>query len=226
VTNSTENLPSKDLLDSIETDEAGIFIPKTYKSAYAYAAQLLKSNALPKGFKNPGEIVVAMQFAKELGVPALMGIRNIAVINGQPSLWGELPLQLVRRSGALEMIDEYFVDSNYKRISLENKNLSAPKFAAICEIRRKGYDKATYTWDKDDVAKSNTGPVWKSYPSIMWMRKVRSLALKSQFADVLGSSPIAEYDHDVLVDKGEVEQGASSLQDRIDKAKEVEVEIQ
>ena len=62
----------------------------------------------------------------------------MAVVKGSLYLWGELPLTIVMNSGELEDITEYFVDKDYKQISLENKNLDELPEACVVEITRKG----------------------------------------------------------------------------------------
>lgn len=168
------------------------------------ACAFLKSGMLPKAYKTPEQVLVGMQFAYELGLKPLMAMRQIAVINGQPSLWGELPLALVRRSGELEYFNEWIVDKDYKEISFDNKNLDSPIYAAICELQRKGMDRKKYTFTQKDKHNLGIAAVWNSFEKIMMKRKARALGLKDQFADIIEGVCIAEYEHHVYVaDEGQ-----------------------
>ncbi len=95
---------------------------KTLEDSYRYAKSLVDSGMLPKMYDKPEKVMAAIQFAKELGLPPLNALKNIAIVNGSPSLWGDLPLAIVRSSGKLESINEFTIDKDYKVICFENKN--------------------------------------------------------------------------------------------------------
>lgn len=183
---------------------------------HRYSNMLLRSGMLPKQYDKPEKISAAIQFAKELNLPPLNALRNIAVINGSPSLWGDLPLAIVRSSGHLEEINEFTIDKDYKVICFENKNLGADIFAAICEIKRKGYEKRSYAYTALDASlnPSSNSQVWKSYRPVMMKRKARSVALKDEFPDLLAGAPIAEYDHDVIPSAGSFIEVASAKEEK------------
>lgn len=164
------------------------------------ASYLASSGMLPKQFDTAPKVAVGMLMCKELGLKSIISLRNIAVINGSPSLWGELPLAIVRMSGLLKYFREYCIDANYLEICIANKNLGADIFSSVCEIQREECEMKTFTYTKmDALANPNSsGTVWKAYRSIMMKRKCRSLAIKDEFGDLLGGCSIAEYDHDVI----------------------------
>lgn len=199
--------------------EDGTLVGSTLEEQYRLAKYYAKSGMLPKGYDTPEKALIGFQYARELGLKPLTAMKNICVINGQPNLWGDLPLALARKSGQLESIDEYFIEKDYKRISLKNKNLHAVKWAAVCVIKRVGIELKDFSWTMDDVNKSNRGPVWAKYPQIMWKRKVRSIALKDIFGDVLGTFDIAEYNHSRSPDVPESMIDVTP-QDKIDDLKE------
>lgn len=187
--------PQSPKKETIETDKSGALVAKNIDDLWRIATMAIKSGFVPKGYTKPEQVVVALQHAVSLGLPATpSSLTNIAVINNTPSIFGDLPLKLVRESGDLEHIDEYLITKDYEKICLENKNLNSPPYAAVCEIKRKTYELQTYTWTMDDQEKTKSrNPVWAAYPSIMLKRKARNIALKDQFSDVLGPAPLAEY---------------------------------
>ena len=158
--------------------------------------------------------MAGMQFCRELGLPALIGLKSVAVISGTPSLHTDGPLAIVMASGFLEVIDEYMIDDEYKRISLENKNLGKKILAAVCMVKRKGFD-AQETVFRSADAPNKAGP-WTDYREIMMKRRCRAIALKDRFPDILNGISIAEYDMDVLVNNDGSISGAEKGKASID----------
>lgn len=179
----------------VKMRETGVII-ETLDQELAACRMLVDSKMVPAAFDVPGKLFAARQLARELGLPVMAASRQIMVINNTPAIWGELPLALVHSSGKLESIEDYFIDAQYRRISLENKNLNAEIFAAICEIKRKDHPKKTFhfTLAQAQTAKLTGKAIWKDWLSIMMFRKARGLAIKSEFPDVLQGVAIAEYD--------------------------------
>lgn len=184
------------------------------------AIYLQKNKLVPSTLKLE-EIVMCVHVALALGYKKFgnitMVIKNMTVMGGCVHLFGDLPLSLVQRSGELEDIKEFFIDENYNEICYQNKNLNAPIFAAICEMKRKGYKRmGTFSLTQKDLelsggvalesgsfkfskwsSKNNKiidSTTWLKYPKIHWTRRLRAWAIKSLFADKLQSSTIMEYD--------------------------------
>lgn len=184
---------------AIQASETGLLVGRTIDEQWRIANAYHKSGLLPKHFTTPEKILVGMQFAYELGLKPLTAMRQIAVINGIPSMYGDLPLAVCRASGAMEYIQEYFIDKNGKRISEENGNILAEVFGAICITKRKGDPepvKVLFTFDdarKAGIIKN----VWLVYPKRMLQMRARSQNLKDNFPDCINGMPIAEYDLNV-----------------------------
>ena len=115
----------------IEKTEAKKDISKleSKEDVYKMSDYLFSYELLPDSIKSKQEAFIALQTAMSLGFKTfgnmLMAIKNMYFVNGQVELWGDLPLAIVEQSGNLVSIDEYFIDNEYKRISIENKNLDA-----------------------------------------------------------------------------------------------------
>jgi len=193
---------------TVVVEDSGAFRAQTVQAQLALANVYVKSGTLPKGYDTPEKVVAASQMAIELGLKPLTGLKNIAVINGTPSLWGDAPLALVKASGLLEYIDEFFVDEKQNKICLENKNLDAVIFAAVCKSKRKTEPKEVVSiFTKKDVEKMGVGgrDVWVKHFAIMIKRKARAINLKDNFPDILSGISIAEYDYNTtLNERGEL----------------------
>lgn len=187
--------------EPIALDESGKMLPKTFEDSYRMARLYLASKMLPARFNTPESIVVAMQYAIELGINPLTGLRQIAVVQGTPCTFGDLPLAMVQRSGKMESIREYLIDKDQNEICSKNKNLNAEAVAAVCVVKRKGDSEPLERFFSLDDAKTaglGGSPTWKSYPKLMLKYRARSQALKDKFPDCLNGIAIAEYDYHVI----------------------------
>lgn len=176
----------------------GLLNPQTSSEQWRVAEMALKSEALPKIFKNVPQVVMAFQFLRGHGFDPIVGIRQCAIINGSLSLWGELPKALVDRSGLMSEFHEFHFDKEYKVISFENKNLATEAWGSLTSVRRgNAAQMVVRQFTIDDAKKAGlwgkSGP-WTQYPKRMLQMKARSWALKDAFPDVLAGVAITEYD--------------------------------
>jgi hypothetical protein len=195
----------------IAVTEDGKLLPKDHIQLDRMIQTYLEGGGFPKHLDTMPKARMAYQMALQLNIPPLLAVRNIAIINGSPSLFGDLPKGLCEATGELEKCKEYLIAEDYRPISVVNKNLDAALYAAVCEIKRKGRDEQTFHFT---VAEAKTAGLWMkkgyngkdtpwvNYPQTMLMRRARSIALRAEFADVLAGVNIAEYDNHALVTEG------------------------
>lgn len=187
----------------IEMDSSGYIKPKDLGEMMRLSTAYLRSGMLPARFKSPEQVLVAFQMALELGLPPLTGIRQIAIVNGNPSLYGDLPLAVVQQSGNMESIREYHIDDKGKEICTENGNLAADAWGAVCIVKRKGDIETLETFFTMEDAKKAAllgSPVWKKYPKRMLKYRARGQALKDKFSDSLNGISQMEYDHNEVIE--------------------------
>ena len=194
----SENTPAK---AEIISNERGLLAPRNIDEAYRLATAYVKSGFLPARFTSPEMVLTAMQYALELGLKPLTALRQIAVVKGTPTAFGDLPLALCYQSGLIEYIREFNIDKEGKEISFEGKNLTAEVFGGVCLVKRKGDDHLTtglFTLDDARIAKlypsNSADSAWSKYTKIMLKYRARSQALKLKFPDVLNGIAIGEYD--------------------------------
>ena len=196
-TKQTEIVPASAPKTQIAIGSDGVIQPATVEDAFRMARMYIASKMLPARFDTPEMVVTAMQFARELRLPGLISLRQIAVVQGTPCLFGDLPLALVQRDGHLEWIKEFCIDEKGARISWEDKNASAHAVAAVCVAKRKGdKEPVERVFSLDDARRAglDNGPTWKKYPKVMMKYRARSQVLKDKFPDSLNGVAIAEYD--------------------------------
>lgn len=194
--------PAAEEKSVIALDQKGLLVPKDQKEAWRVAQLFLESKAIPKQFTNVAQVFMARQFLLAHGLNPEIAIRQTTIINGTLSIWGDLPLSLVERSGLLVTFSEMIFDKEYKEICFDNKNLTAPIFGARCYTKHKnGREKTTtFTMEQAKTAGLLNKDTWVHYPSRMIQMRARSLNLKDNFASVLSGIAIAEYDFDSIPD--------------------------
>lgn len=167
--------------------------PQSIEAAMEMANMLAKSNMVPKEYiGNPGNIIVAIQWGAEIGLPPLQAIQNLAVINGRPALWGDAVMALVRGSGLLEDLREDITDQG-----------------ATCTVKRRGEQPVSRHFSVEDAKRAGLwnkqGP-WQQYPKRMLQMRARSWAIRDVFTDVLKGINVREVlEDDEAIPMGQVE---------------------
>lgn len=176
--------------------ENGTFELTTLDKQLAYANSLMTKGLVSETYKNPSQLVLAIQSCLALGVDPIVGLKWSYVIGGKPAFFGDFPLMMVQKSGFLESIEEFTVDENFDAICLANKNLKAKPFAAVCRVKRKGDSAILETFFTIEDA-SHAGllrnQTWNKYTRDMLMYRARGRALRGKFSDALGGLEIAEF---------------------------------
>lgn len=177
---------------AIEADQDGRFVGSNIDQEYRLAKAYHMSGLMPKGLGSPEKVLVALQICRELKLPAMTSVGNIAVINGTPSLFGNLPLALVKRSGQLELIEEVINEDDPENMF------------ASCTIKRKGSLSIIrhFSWNDAKRAGLFKNDVWSKYPKRMLQMRARGWAIKDSFPDVLLGLAQAEYDFNTVVENG------------------------
>jgi hypothetical protein len=220
-----EQIEIKPALKPAVPIKSGIATPTDIEGQYRLAVMYQKSGMLPARFKTPEQVLTAMHFAMEHfpGAP-LTALRQIAVIEGTPTMFGDLPLAKVMATGKMAYKKEYFVDKDWKQISIENKNMGTEIFAAVCETGRIVGDNHmnthVTTFSQEDAKKAGLWgrATWAKYPGDMLRYKARGRNLKDQFPDALNGVSQGEFDHDItLSDVENRVDGAAMLNERTKK---------
>lgn len=159
----------------IQRGDRGVEL-KSFGELLNYARCIAASHLAPKGFETPEQILVAIEAGAEVGLRPLQALQNIAVINGRPSFYGDVPLAIVQASGELEDFQEFFQG--------DGGNLTA-----VCVSKRRGRSKpCTRTFSVSDAQTAGlwgkAGP-WKQYPKRMLQMRARGFNLRDEFPDIL-----------------------------------------
>jgi hypothetical protein len=149
-----------------------------------FSEMLSKSQMVPKAYQGkPEDVLVAVQWGKELGLAPLQALQNIACINGKPSVYGDAAMALVQASSVCEGIEEFF------------EGEGTPNPIAVCVAHRRNRTPVTAKFSVEDAKRAGLwnkpGP-WQAYPKRMMQMRARGFALRDAFPDVLKGLITAE----------------------------------
>jgi len=156
-----------------------------------------------------------------------LALNHMAIIKGQLTIYGELPGTLAERTGEVAEKEVFLIDKDYTKICLENKNLTAEPFGAICNIQRKGRVMKQFFYTIDQARKAGQYPPkrrdgsinddspWHKYTHTMLLRKAMSLGVKFEFPEALVGVAIAEFEHDLAPDLREVSPAQNAVAEEL-----------
>lgn len=155
---------------------------QSWEALSAQARELAESRMIPtQYYRKPADICVAGLMGAELGLPLMVSLRHVHVINGKPGLSAEAMNMLIRQAGHSITAD---VSSTGTKIRAR---------------RADNGDEMTFEFTLDDAAraklilKQNDGSfraaqgkdVWVQYPAAMCWARALSQVARMLFPDVL-----------------------------------------
>ena len=164
----------------------GMLTPTTFEGAMQFSETMAQSSMVPKAFQGkPADILVAVQWGSEVGLPPLAALQNVCVINGKPTIYGDSMLALV---------------TGHPEYGGHEETMAKPDgdLVATCKIVRlvKGREVITErTFSQGDAKRANLwgkGGPWKLYPKRMLQMRARSFAIRDAFPDALSGIAMAE----------------------------------
>jgi hypothetical protein len=156
-------------------------IPQNMDEAWRLADLVFQAGLTPDGIDTPQKAMIAIMQGLEVGMPPMMALSSIAVINKRPTIWGDGALGLVRGSGLLESFKEF-------------EEVRDGSLTAVCRLKRVGEDEIERTFSVADATTAGliNKPIWKQYAKRMRQMRARAYALRDTFADVLKGLQIRE----------------------------------
>ena len=165
------------------------FLPKNYEQLKNFCNVLAKSYYIPKNFiGKPENILAAVLMGSELGLKPMQSLTCIAVVNGRPTIWGDMALALCQKSPSFVDIIE---------------TLDPEKMIATCTVKRKGRTDVTTTFSLEEAKVAGLlgrDTPWKAYPKRMLKMRARGFSLRDMFPDVLTGIITTEEARDIPID--------------------------
>lgn len=151
--------------------------PQNMTEVLQFAKTMSESVFVPKDMRGrPGDVIAAIQYGAELGIAPMAALQNIAVINGRPSVWGDL----------LEA-----VILNHPELKEFKKTYDAATKVATCRIVRHHANgvvreiEESFSWAEAEQAGLTKKDLYKQYPKRMLAARARGFAVREAFSDVL-----------------------------------------
>ncbi len=163
----------------------------SFDDAFRFSKMVASSDFAPKDFRGkPESCLLAIQHGSEIGLSPMQALQSIAVVNGRPSVYGDTALAVVIASPVCEFVRE--------RIEGDGDQM-----VAICEAKRRGYERANVvTFSVADAKKAGlwgkSGP-WTQYSRRMLQMRARGFCLRDTFPDVLRGLVTVEEAQDYAV---------------------------
>ena len=159
-------------------------IPNSLGEAMEMAKIITATELCPKAYRGkPQDAIVAYEFGQALGLSWLQALRNVASINGVPSLYGDALPAVIMGTGECTRFKEWIDGEGDQR-------------TAHCIIGRKGYpDEFNKTFSIADAKRANlwgkAGP-WVTYPDRMLQWRSTGFTGRAAFPDKLSGLILAE----------------------------------
>lgn len=154
-------------------------IPTTAEEVFRLATAIHKSGLAPSTMNTPEKLTVAILHGLELGLPPMMSVNKIAVVNGRPTLWGDAVPALLWSRG----------------FKLREWSSDLAQQTAFCEVTRPDGTKIERCFSETDARKAGlwgkAGP-WTQYPGRMLQMRARGLAARDGAADALSGLYLQE----------------------------------
>lgn len=180
----------------------GYIAPTTVEEAARMAQAVIIGGLAPSSYKNdPGMIMLGIMSALEAGLPPLYGLRQIAIINGRPTIWGDGAVALVQAKNLIASMETEWIGTKPT-----DKDLSKwpDDYGCRVTIKRRNQEGAyvgEFTVGKAKMAKLwlNAKKVpWLEHPERMLFNRARAFPLRDGFADALGGIAIREEIEDMI----------------------------
>ena len=168
-------------------NKVGGIVPTTIEEAFRLATAVAKSGLAPSTLRTAEAITVAIMHGLELGLPPMMALNSIAVVNGRPTVYGSaIPALLLSRGFRIK---ETMIGGDNTR-------------CAVCEVTRPDGTKIERMFSQADAVVAGLwgkqGP-WKQYPDRMLQMRARGYAARDGAADVLAGLYLSEEAEDIPV---------------------------
>lgn len=140
---------------------------------------LLKSGFLPDAIKKPEQVVVIMEVAKSLDIPAIHALNSIHVIRGKPTMSAELMRALINRA---------YPDATFEPVERTDKK-------CVIKAARPGKEPQDfeYTMEMAKRAHLNEKDNWKQYPEDMLFARCTARVARALFPEVcMGTTYLPE----------------------------------
>ncbi len=161
--------------------------PQNLTEAMKFAEMMSSSELVPKNFRGkPGDVLIAVEMGREVGLSPMAAIQNIGVINGKPGLYGDAGKAILLAGGCIIEEDDIEIIKKTGR--------------ARCKVTRKGRPPVERTYSIDNAKTAGLfgkeGP-WRTNPERQMAWRAFWFAARDAAADLLkgigGAEELVDY---------------------------------
>lgn len=153
-------------------NNGGSITPQEWPVMREQAQMLIKTGFLPSAVNTPEKALAIMMKGREIGIPPMYALSNIAVIQGKPTCGAELMLALIYRDHGDDAIA--FEEATDQRCTISYK-------------RRNASERKTYTFSIEQARQARlAGDNWQKYPAAMLRARCISSVARMAFPDSIG----------------------------------------
>jgi len=178
----------------------GVYTLTTIEEQIKYANFLISKRLVSDTFKDPAQLMVAIQLCKDLKLPNSC-LKDFYVINGKPAIFGDTFVALALGSGVIEEHQINFYDESGEDINIPHKGDKL--FSCVIVGKRKGSSlTSSVSFSMDDLASSgNNNPNFKKHPRDMLYRRAMGRFIKWICADAIRGIEMADYAEEAVEPK-------------------------
>ena len=193
----------------MDTNSRGLML-RNMDEMWRFATAVTKAKMAPRSLDSTEKVFIALQMGAEVGLTPMQSLKNIAVVNNSPAMWGDALVALVRRSPACEWIRESWAGAGETR-------------KAIVTAKRRGdSEPCSREFGYADAKRAGllSKDTYKSYPDRMFQNRARAWVLRDLFPDLLMGLDIAEeaQDAEFAVSKPSITSGDDAPLNSLDDA--------
>lgn len=170
----------------------GVYALNSANEQMTYAKYLIDNKLVSDTFKNPAQLLIAIQLCKDLSLPN-SALSCFYVVGGKPAIYGDVLIGLVMGSGLIEGKAVTYFDEAGEAIKRPKKGTKV--FGCEVTYTRKGFKTevgAFYTMDDKEASKT-TNPTWIKYSTDMLWRRADVRAIKMIAPDAMKGIEVVEY---------------------------------
>lgn len=176
--------------------DKGYIHPTNVEEAMRMAQGVIAARLAPSSYGNDAsKVLLGIMTAMEAGLRPLEGLKQIAIINGRATIWGDAAIGLVQSKNIISEYSECPIGTTPTTTDLSKWPDDYGWKVVISRKGQKGEYIGEFTVGMAKRAKlwlnASKGP-WMQYPERMLKVRARAFALRDGFADALSGLSIAE----------------------------------
>jgi len=188
-------------------------IPQNPAEYARLAGLLLDAGCVPASYESGADdrdrwvretrakLIIGLMKSVEIGVPPITGLNGIMIINNRPTVWGDLAVALIQRSGELRSMEVRAIGPQPQPDQSPDKWDSSYGYRVVMWRQGQGMPYVG-EFTVDDAKRAglwmnHKKKPWVYYPKDMLFNRARAKASRMGFSDVLHGMGIVEEERDI-----------------------------